>query len=79
MAFEEEKEKSIKEKIFDELEEIESVIDLEAKLVLALEELQKKKKNHRKTFGKLEDANEIIGYLKVDIEEFKKVIDDLES
>ena len=79
MAFEEEKEKSIKEEIFDELEKIEAVVDLEAELVSTLEELQKERKNHRKTFGKLEDANEIIGCMKVEIEEFKKVTNDLES
>ena len=51
----------------------------EAKLVSALEELQKERKNHRKIIGKLEDANEIIRFMKVEIEESNKVSDDLES
>ena len=53
MDFEEEKKKTIKEEITNELEEIEAIVDLEIELVLALEELQKERKNHKKPLENL--------------------------
>ncbi|XP_043699838.1 uncharacterized protein LOC122650492 [Telopea speciosissima] len=60
-------------------DEEEAEVDLEGELIAALDELKTERKSHKKTTKQLKEAEKKILEMKVQIEEFKKVVDELET
>ncbi|XP_043705467.1 transcription initiation factor TFIID subunit 11-like [Telopea speciosissima] len=57
----------------------EAEVDLEGELIAGLDELKTERKSHKKTIKQLKEAEKKILEMKVQIEEFKKVVDELET
>ena len=61
------------------IEECNTEIDLEGELIASLEELNKERKNNKETTKHLKESNELVVTLKVEIEELKRMVEQLEK
>lgn len=75
MAFEEE---TLEEELECDEEEIDGQVNMEEEYIASLDELNAKRKRHKKIVRNIGDANETITCLKVQIEEFRKICEALE-
>ena len=61
------------------IEECNAKIDLEGRIIASLEELNKERKNNKETTKHLKESNELVVTLKVEIEELKRMVEQLEK
>ena len=61
------------------IEECNAEVDLEGEIIASLEELNKERENNKETTKHLKESNELVVTLKVEIEELKRMVEQLEK